>query len=66
MLTLLPVKGDQIVLERRVQYRTHLGCTVEMIKRAFVYEGTNIAGQPMEHVTLSAPPSVFERACHAG
>lgn len=63
MLTLLPVKAEEVVMRRREVYRTHLGCTVTSEKRALVYDGTNIAGHIVEHVSLSAPPSVFERAC---
>lgn len=63
MLTLLPVKRDQIVLVKKQAYRTHRGCMVETEKRAFVYSGTMIAGHPVEHITLSAHHSIFENAC---
>lgn len=63
MLTFLPVKDKQIVLVKKQSYRTHRGCMVETEKRAFVYVGTLIAGEPMEHVTLSAHHSIFENAC---
>ena len=63
MLTLLPVKAEEVVMRRREIYRTHLGCRVESEKRAQVYDGTCTAGHIVEHVTLSAAASVFERAC---
>lgn len=64
MLTLLPSEGRKFVMVKRMEPSvTHLGCLVERYREARV--GTDAYGPIVEHITLSAPDSIYAEACGA-
>lgn len=66
MLTLLPEAGRKFVMVKQMEPSvTHLGCLVERRREARVFSGTAHVGAITEHITLSAPASIYSEACRA-
>lgn len=67
MLSLIFDKTPTLFLVKSMRpFRTSEGCLVEMEKRAALHDGVHVAaGHIIEHVTLSAPASIYEAACIA-
>lgn len=67
MLSLIFDKAPKLFLVKALRaFHTAEGCMVESEKRAALHDGTHVAaGHIVEHVTLSAPESIFKAACNA-
>lgn len=67
MLSLVFDKAPKLFLVKSLRpFRTSEGCLVESEKRAALHDGVYVAaGHIIEHVTMSAPDSIFAAACRA-